>query len=203
MEMESLASQNEQAVDTPKGFLSNLLGGEGRAWRLVRESGILGALILLIIVGAIISPHFLKATNLVNVIRQIAIAGILGIGMTFVILTAGIDLSVGSIVGLVAVVSASLLRAGVPWFIVIPLGLLAGGVVGALNGFGITRGNLQPFIMTLGMMVIARGVTMTYSQGQPISIGGAAESFSWLGAGDWLGIPVPVWLLFWWRFWRV
>ncbi len=193
--MESTAPQNDQAMNRSKGFLSNLLGGEGRAWRLVRESGILGALIILIVVGAIISPHFLKPTNLVNVIRQIAIVGILGIGMTFVILTSGIDLSVGSIVGFVAVLSASMLRADVPWVMVIPLGLAAGGVVGALNGFGITKGNLQPFIMTLGMMVIARGVTMTYSEGQPISIGEAAESFSWLGAGDWLGIPVPVWLL--------
>jgi ribose/xylose/arabinose/galactoside ABC-type transport system permease subunit len=182
-------------VGKSKGFLANLLGNEGRAWRVMRESGILGALIILIIVGAIISPHFLKATNLINVIRQIAIIGIIGVGMTFVILTSGIDLSVGSIVGFVAVLSASMLRVGVPWFMAVPVGLLAGGILGAFNGFGITRGNLQPFIMTLGMMVIARGVTMTYSQGQPISIGEAAESFSWLGAGDFLGIPVPVWLL--------
>ncbi|MCK6626886.1 MAG: ABC transporter permease [Anaerolineae bacterium] len=193
--MASIAPQNEQTMDKPKGFWANLWGGEGRAWQLIRESGILGALIILIIVGAIISPHFLKPTNLINVIRQIAIVGIIGIGMTFVILTAGIDLSVGSIVGFVAVLSASMLRAGAPWYIVIPVGLAAGGAIGALNGFGITKGNLQPFIMTLGMLVIARGVTMTYSEGQPISIGEAAESFSWLGAGDWLGIPVPVWLL--------
>jgi ribose/xylose/arabinose/galactoside ABC-type transport system permease subunit len=178
-----------------KGFLANLFGSEARARRMLRESGILGALIILIVVGALISPHFLRTANLINVIRQIAIAGIIGLGMTFVILTSGIDLSVGSIVGCVAVVSASMLRADVPWFIVMPLGLLVGGLIGALNGLGITKGNLQPFIMTLGMMVIARGVTMTYSQGQPISIGKAAETFSWLGAGDFLGIPVPVWLL--------
>jgi ribose/xylose/arabinose/galactoside ABC-type transport system permease subunit len=193
--MESIVPQNEQTVNSPRGFLANLVGNEGRAWRMLRESGILGALILLIVVGAIISPHFLKATNLINVIRQIAIIGIIGVGMTFVILTAGIDLSVGSIVGFVAVISASMLRAEMPWFIVIPLGLAAGGAIGALNGFGITRGNLQPFIMTLGMLVIARGVTMTYSQGQPVSIGAAAETFSWLGGGDFLGLPVPVWLL--------
>lgn len=193
--MASITPQSEPVMNSSKNFLANLLGGEGRAWRMIRESGILGALILLVIVGAVISPHFLKTTNLINVIRQIAIAGIIGLGMTFVILTAGIDLSVGSIVGFVAVISASMLRAGVPWFIVIPVGLIAGGALGALNGFGITKGNLQPFIMTLGMLVIARGVTMTYSQGQPISIGDAAESFSWLGAGDFLGIPVPVWIL--------
>jgi ribose/xylose/arabinose/galactoside ABC-type transport system permease subunit len=189
-------SQGDQAMNATKGFLTNLFANEGQARRVIRESGILGALIILIVVGAIISPHFLKTANLINVIRQIAIVGIIGVGMTFVILTSGIDLSVGSIVGLVAVVSASMLRAGVPWFIVMPLGLLAGGAVGAINGLGITKGGLQPFIMTLGMMVIARGVTMTYSQGQPISIGAAAaETFRWVGAGSFLGIPVPVWLL--------
>jgi ribose transport system permease protein len=74
--------------------------------------------------------------------------------------------------------------------------LLTGAVIGALNGFGIVKGRLQPFIMTLGMMVVARGVSMTISEGQPISIRGpVGDSFKWLGAGDWLGIPVPVWLL--------
>jgi ribose/xylose/arabinose/galactoside ABC-type transport system permease subunit len=166
-----------------------------RIWRIARESGILGALIILVVVGAIISPHFIKGTNLINVIRQVAIVGILGVGMTFVILTSGIDLSVGAIVGFVAVITASILKGGAPWPLAVIAGLIAGGVVGAINGFGITKGNLQPFIMTLAMMVIVRGVTMTYSQGQPIGIGSAADSFSWLGAGNFLGIPVPVWLL--------
>lgn len=176
--------------------LTRLLGSRDRIGRIIRQSGILGALIILIIAGHLMSEFFLRPNNIINVIRQIAIVGILGIGMTFVILTSGIDLSVGAIVGFVSVISASLLRAGVPWPVAVLVGLAAGGLVGALNGFGITKGNLQPFIMTLGMMVIARGVTMTYSQGQPISIGSAAaESFSWLGAGQFLGIPVPVWLL--------
>jgi ribose transport system permease protein len=193
--MES-AAQRETSVEATQNVFSNVFGRDARARRLLRESGILGALILLMVVGAIISPHFLQPNNLFNVSRQMAIVGILGIGMTFVILTSGIDLSVGSIVGFVAVVTASLLRAGVPWYLAVPIGLLAGGAVGALNGFGITRGNLQPFIMTLGMLVIARGVTMTYSDGKPISIGTqAAESFTWLGNGNFLGVPVPVYLL--------
>lgn len=108
----------------------------------------------------------------------------------------GIDLSVGAIVGIVSVVSAGMMHQGIPWPFAAIVGLIAGGFVGALNGFGITKGNLQPFIMTLGMMVIAPGVSMTISEGQPISIRGAiADSFEWLGAGDFLGIPVPVWLL--------
>ena len=195
--MKTTATQGEEVMKTPTSFWRNLLNGsEGRLSKMLRESGILGALIILVVVGAIISPHFLKSGNLINVIRQIAIAGILGIGMTFVILTAGIDLSIGSIVGFVAVVSASMLRAGIPWPVAMLTGLACGAFIGAINGFGITKGNLQPFIMTLGMLVIVRGSTMTYSEGQPISIGpAAAEQFGWLGAGSFLGLPVPVWIL--------
>jgi ribose/xylose/arabinose/galactoside ABC-type transport system permease subunit len=157
---------------------------------------LLGALIILIIVGAILSPHFLKTANIVNVSRQVAISGILGIGMTFVILTAGIDLSVGAIVGIVSVVTAGLMRDGTPWPLAIAAGLVAGAFVGGLNGLGIVKGKIQPFIMTLGMMVAARGVSLTMSEGQPISIREAmGDSFKWLGGGDLLGIPVPVWLL--------
>jgi ribose/xylose/arabinose/galactoside ABC-type transport system permease subunit len=76
--MEPVATQSEQTMNTSKGFLTNLVSNEGRARRMVRESGILGALIILIVVGAIISPHFLKTANLINVIRQIAIVGIIG-----------------------------------------------------------------------------------------------------------------------------
>ena len=188
MGLESTAAQGELS-------LAKLWRSDSRARRMVRESGILGALIILVVVGAIISPHFLKIENLINVSRQIAIAGILGVGMTFVILTSGIDLSVGAIVGIVSVISAGMMRDTIPWPVAAITGLIAGGFFGALNGFGITRGNLQPFIMTLGMMVIARGVSMTISEGQPISIREAtAGSFDWLGKGDFLGIPVPVWL---------
>ncbi len=175
--------------------LTKLWRSDSRARRMVRESGILGALIILLVVGALISPHFLKIDNLINVIRNIAIAGVVGIGMTFVILTSGIDLSVGAIVGIVSVVAAGMMRDGIPWPVAAITGLIAGGLVGALNGFGITKGNLQPFIMTLGMMVIAKGVSLTISEGQPISIREAtAGGFDWLGKGDFVGIPVPVWL---------
>lgn len=166
-----------------------------RALRLLRDSGIFLALILLVVAGGLLSPHFLQPGNVLNVLRQVAIVGILGIGMTFVILTAGIDLSVGSIVGFVAIAAAAMMSSGIPWPLALPLSLIAGAAVGAVNGLGVTKGRLQPFIMTLGMLVIARGVTMTYSRGQPISLGEAGASFAWLGTGAWLGIPVPVWLL--------
>jgi ribose transport system permease protein len=166
-----------------------------RRFRVPKDAGILAALVILIVVGSALSPYFLQTGNLLNVARQTAIVGILGIGMTFVILTAGIDLSVGSIVGFTAITSASLLSEGIPWPVAVPCGLAAGALIGALNGLGITKGRLQPFIMTLGMLVIARGVTMTYSKGQPIPLREAGKSFAWLGTGSPLGIPVPVWLL--------
>ena len=159
--------------------------------RFVRGHGILIAFGLLIVIGASQSPHFLTPDNFANVARQASIAGILGIGMTFVILTAGIDLSVGSILGIVAVVFASLLAGGVPWPAAILLAVLLGAGVGSLNGLGITRGGLQPFIMTLAMLVIARGVTLTYTDAKPVRVGEQADEIAWIGNGSIVGIPVP------------
>jgi ribose transport system permease protein len=183
------------------GNQENLLNGVGssriKEWlhgHTLRQSGIIWALVLLCIVASIISPNFLKFDNIVNVIRQIAIAGIVSLGMTFVILTGGIDLSVGSIVGAVAVVVASMLSVGLPIPLVLVIGLMIGIVLGGVNGLGITFGKIPPFIMTLGLMVAARGCAMIYSNGSPIGLGKAATSFQWLGGGDVLRIPVPVWI---------
>jgi ribose/xylose/arabinose/galactoside ABC-type transport system permease subunit len=162
-----------------------------RAARIVRNSGILLAFIVLIVLGALQSEHFLTFENFTNVARQASIAGILGIGMTFVILTAGIDLSVGSILGIVAIGYAAMLAGGVPWPLAVLLALTFGAVVGAINGLGITRGGIQPFIMTLGMLVIARGVTLTYSDAKPIRAGTAAPDIAWIGTGSFVGLPVP------------
>jgi ribose/xylose/arabinose/galactoside ABC-type transport system permease subunit len=164
------------------------------SWQFFRSSGILIALVLLIVIGALLSPYFLQPANLLNVARQMAVVGILGIGMTFVILTAGIDLSVGSIVGFVAIVAAMLLAGGTPWPIALVAGLAAGAFVGGINGLGVTKGRLQPFIMTLGMLVIVRGVTMTWSEGRPIAFRDAAEGVAWIGTGSLIGIPTPVWI---------
>ena len=162
-----------------------------RGLRFLRGNGILLAFIALIALGAVQSEHFLTAENFANVARQASIAGILGIGMTFVILTAGIDLSVGSILGIVSIGFASVLAGGVPWPIAILVALAIGAVVGGLNGLGITRGGVQPFIMTLAMLVIARGVTLTYSDAKPIRAGDAAADIAWIGNGSLAGIPVP------------
>ncbi len=158
---------------------------------LLRGSGILLAFVVLIALGALQSEHFLTFDNFSNVARQASITGILGIGMTFVILTAGIDLSVGSILGIVAIGYASILAGGVPWPLAIVIALGFGAFVGSINGLGITRGGIQPFIMTLGMLVIARGVTLTYSDAKPIRVGEAAADIAWIGTGTMLGLPVP------------
>ena len=146
------------------------------------------------IVAALVSPAFLNPFNLINVLRQIALFGIVSVGMTFVILTAGIDLSVGSIVAVAAVVSAMLLDVGTPIPLVLAAGLVIGIAMGALNGAGITLGRIPPFIMTLGMMVMGRGLAMTVSGGHPIHFREEAASFAWLGQGNLLGLPVAVWI---------
>jgi len=165
------------------------------SWKQIfKSSGIFWALIVLFIIASLISPHFLKVNNLLNVVRQIAIVGIVSVGMTFVILTSGIDLSVGSIVGVVAVISASILKMGGSISVAIIVGLLAGTAIGVLNGLGITKGKIPPFIMTLGMMVAARGFALVYSNGSPVSWSKTGISFQWLGSGNFLGIPCPVWV---------
>ena len=128
-----------------------------RVLRHIGRSGLLGVLILLCVVAAFISPGFLQPANLVNVLRQVALYGVISVGMTFVILTAGIDLSVGATLGIVAILFTKLLNAGVSPLLAGVLGLAIGGFVGLLNGLGISRGRIPAFIMTLGMMVMAGG----------------------------------------------
>ena len=187
-------TEADQAIATPDDESvrrARVSEAKDRALAQLRSNGILLAFIALVALGATQSEHFLTADNFANVARQASIAGILGIGMTFVILTAGIDLSVGSILGVVAIGFASILAGGVPWPVAIVLALGIGGLVGALNGLGITRGGVQPFIMTLAMLVIARGVTLTYSDAKPIRAGEAAGDIAWIGNGSLVGIPVP------------
>jgi ribose transport system permease protein len=170
------------------------LVGRLHAAKLIRASGLVWVLVGMCVAAALISDAFLNPFNLVNVARQVALFGIVSIGMTFVILTAGIDLSVGSIVAVAAVVSALLLDAGVSVPLVMLAGLAIGAALGAVNGAGITLGRLPPFIMTLGMMVMGRGLAMTISNGHPIHFKDASADFAWLGQGYCLNLPVPVWI---------
>jgi ribose/xylose/arabinose/galactoside ABC-type transport system permease subunit len=161
---------------------------------IFKASGLLWVFLGLCVVAALLSPAFLNPANLMNVFRQVALYGIVSVGMTFVILTKGIDLSVGSILGVCAVSTALLLSGGwSPWLAVV-IALLIGTGLGAINGIGVAIGRVPPFIMTLGMMVMARGLALTLANGQPIGLKDAAANFAWLGRGAMLGIPVPVWI---------
>ncbi|GAA4308425.1 ABC transporter permease [Compostibacter hankyongensis] len=147
----------------------------------------------LILVGAltIAFPPFIKPSNIVNVLRQTAVNGILAVGMTFVIITAGIDLSVGSVLALSAVAATSLAHPGeYPLILSLLIGLLVGCACGALNGVLIAKKRLAPFIVTLAMMSVARGVALVYSSGRPII--NLSDSYNQIGGGYLAGIPVPV-----------
>lgn len=155
-----------------------------------RQLGTLFGLIGLCALLTVLTPHFLTISNLLNVTEQTTINAVIAVGMTFVILSAGIDLSVGSIVALTGVVLGSALHSGVPVPAAILLSLTTGAVCGLLNGLLITRGGLPPFIATLGMMSIARGVALLFTDGRPIS--GFSAGFREISTGRPLMIPAPV-----------
>lgn len=160
---------------------------------LLADSRRVGTLVGLFLLGALLSylsPFFLTTSNLLNVMEQTAINAVIAVGMTFVILSAGIDLSVGSIAALSGVVMANRLLAGWPLGAAILAGVLTGALCGGFSGLLITRGKLPPFIATLGMMSVARGAALLFTDGRPIS--GFDESLRWLSTGRILGVPVPV-----------
>ncbi|RPJ59152.1 MAG: ribose ABC transporter permease [Acidobacteria bacterium] len=162
-------------------------------WHYGRQIGTLLGLIVLSTVLWILSPHFLTVSNLINVAQQTAINAVIAAGMTYVIITAGIDLSVGSVLALSGVVLGSALRAGIPLPMAILVALVVGFSCGLVNGLLITRGGLPPFIATLGMMSVARGAALMYTGGRPIS--GFSESFRVLAIEEFLHIPSPVWIM--------
>jgi ribose transport system permease protein len=153
--------------------------------------GPLLGLALLCLVLAIASPHFLTVDNLLNVLRQSAINAVLALGQLVVIITAGIDLSIGSIMGLTIVLLALMMRGGTPSLLACALTVLAGVAVGLLNGLLLTRLKLpHPFISTLGTMNVARGAALLLASGVPIS--GLPARFRETVAGSAFGIPSPV-----------
>lgn len=140
----------------------------------------------------ILNPDFLSVSNLMNVLRQVSINALIAFGMTFVILTGGIDLSVGSTLALTGAVTAGLMASGVDPIFAMLLGLLLGAVLGAINGIIIAKGKVAPFIATLATMTIYRGLTLVYTDGRPISGLGDSLTFQMLGKGYFLGVPIPV-----------
>ena len=155
-----------------------------------RQLSTFAGLLLLCGLLWVLTPHFLTVSNLLNVAEQTAINAVIAVGMTFVIISAGIDLSVGSIVALSGVVLASALQAKWPAPLAMLAGLAVGVGCGIVNGLLITRGRLPPFIATLGLMSVARGAALVYTDGRPIS--GFEASFRWLSTGRFLEIPAPV-----------
>ncbi len=156
--------------------------------RLYDRFGVLVVFVLLFAVSCMLSDRFLQTSNLFNILRQISMFGILSVGMTFVIVSGGIDLSVGSIIALVCVITANMVNDHgiIPAILV---ALLVGALVGLINGVGIAYGKLQPFIMTLGTMYMASGAASIYTNGTPISIKG---NFSKIGNSMLFNtIPLP------------
>ncbi|WP_171113965.1 substrate-binding domain-containing protein [Streptomyces sp. Z423-1] len=166
--------------------------GPGGLRRLLLDNGALTALIVLVVALSALSGDFLTADNLLNIGVQAAVTAILAFGVTFVIVSAGIDLSVGSVAALSATVLAwSATNEGVPVVVAVVLAVATGVACGLVNGFLISYGKLPPFIATLAMLSVARGLSLVVSQGSPIAF---PESVSHLGdtLGGWLPVPVLV-----------
>lgn len=152
-------------------------------------------LLALVIVLSFMSPYFLTVPNLLNVVRQVSIIAIVSFGMTMVILTGGIDLSVGSMLAFAGAISAGMIvNTGLNVYLAILIGLAAGTALGLFNGLAVAKAKLPAFIVTLAMMTVARGFTLIYTNGRPIS--GFDETFRFFGAGYIGAIPVPVIIMF-------
>ena len=155
------------------------------------------ALIILMAVITIINSNFLTANNLLNLLLQVTSNALIAFGMTFVILTGGIDLSVGSILALSSALTAGLLGSGMPVTLAILISLILGCILGVMNGLLISYGKLAPFIVTLATMTIFRGATLVYTNGNPITKGlSDTFLFQFLGQGYIVGIPFPVIIMF-------
>lgn len=161
-----------------------------RTREALRRYGLVFSFLLLCLALTLLSDRFLTPSNLLNVLRQATINGIIAVGMTYVILTAGIDLSVGSVVALSTVVAASLMQSGLPAPVGVLAGLGLGALLGLVNGLVIARARIPPFVATLGMMTVARGLALTFTQGRPIT--GLPAGFTFIGAGFVGPIPMPI-----------
>lgn len=154
--------------------------------------GTILALIILMVFVSILNPTFLQANNLMNLMRQLIINGFIALGMTFVILTGGIDLSVGSTLAVTSAIFAGLLQNGMNTILAILIALGLGLILGLINGFLITKGKLAPFIVTLATMTIFRGLTLVYTDGRPIAGPKDNFAFQFLGKGQFFGVPFQV-----------
>ena len=158
---------------------------------MLKKSGSVIGLVALFVVISCLNSSFIEPSNLKNLLRQVSINALISFGMTFVILTGGIDLSVGSILALSSVLMGSFIKSGNNPIVGIVLACVMGAVLGAVNGLVITKGKVAPFIATLATMTIFRGLTLVYTNGNPISSLTESEAFHSFGQGYFLGLPVP------------
>ena len=174
------------------------------AFAIIQRFGPLLFLTVLILIFALLQPNFISPTNVFNIMRQVSITGLIALGMTFVILTAGIDLSVGSLLAFCGMVAAVVAKGGTAnamslssgsgqgfgWFAALLAALVVGALAGGAQGVAATRLKVPPFVVTLGGLTIWRGLTLTVSNGGPIS--GFDPSMRWFGTGLIGPVPVPV-----------
>ncbi|MBP6082250.1 MULTISPECIES: ABC transporter permease [unclassified Providencia] len=166
--------------------------------------GVLIFMVLLILFFQTQNSNFISERNVTNILTEVSIYGIMAVGMTLVILTAGIDLSVGSILAVCAMTAAFVIKGdnlvgidpaawgGMSWLVGLVICLAVGTFIGFLHGLGVTRLNIPPFIVTLGGMTIWRGVTLVINDGAPIS--GFDAGYRWWGRGELLGVSIPIWI---------
>lgn len=185
-------------MPTPKLSFSTLRArftSDSRNWRRIGQT-LAPIVVLLLLCGglSLLTDRFLTSQNLINVVRQSSLNAIVAAGMTLVILTGGIDLSVGSLLAVSSVFSAGALVSGSSPLLAITIGIVSGLIFGVINGLIITIGDVAPFIVTLGTLTIARGVALVYTNGAPILATDA--EFRFLGRGDIGPLPVPIVILF-------
>lgn len=164
-----------------------------KAKRLLSKYGIVFAFILIVVVFSCTTENFFSPSNAINVLRQVSIKGIVSIGMCFVILTGGIDLSVGSIMALSGIVVASMVKTGANLFFCILCGCLVGVICGVINGFFVSYRGMPAFVVTMAVQLACRGLSYIISDAKPIS--NLPDNFLAIGKGNFLGLPIPVWIL--------
>lgn len=157
---------------------------------ILSRYGLILIFLVLIIIIASISPVFFSARNILSVLRQISVVGILAVGVTFVIISGGIDLSIGATASFAGVVAATIGRSDNLAFVAVLAGIGVGAACGAVNGFLIAKARVAPFIITLGTMTMYRGISLLFTDGKPVA--GLSENYNVIGGGYVLGIPNPV-----------
>ncbi|WP_026486585.1 ABC transporter permease [Caldanaerobius polysaccharolyticus] len=162
----------------------------------VRETSIIFIILAMAILMALFIPGFLTSSNIATTLVGLSMDGVIAIGMTIVLVLGGIDLSVGSVMALSNVVAGMLIVNGVNVWISVLVSVLVSVLAGVVIGVFVTKIQMNPFITTLGMMSIARGIAYVFTKGSPVSLGSISKMFDFIGRGSFLGIPNPVIILF-------